>query len=38
MSVGTDQTYSFSDVVIVKTDIQSTTTPSNSASNESEPK
>lgn len=38
MSVGTDQTYSYSDVVRVRTDMQSTNTPSNSASNETEPK
>jgi hypothetical protein len=38
MSVGTDQTYSYSDVVRVRTDMQTTNTPSNSASNETEPK
>jgi len=38
MSVGTDQTYSYSDIVRVRTDMQSTNAPSNSASNETEPK
>lgn len=38
MSVGTDQTYSYSDAVRVRTDMQSTNAPSNSASNETEPK
>jgi hypothetical protein len=38
MSVGTDQTFSYSDVVRVRTEMQSTNTPSNSASNDSEPK
>jgi hypothetical protein len=36
MSVGTDQTYSYSDVVRVRTDMQSTNVPSNSANNETE--
>ncbi len=34
MSVGTDQTYTYSDVVRVRTDVQSNTPPTNSASNE----
>lgn len=34
MSVGTDQTYSYSDVVRVRTDVPNTSNPSNSASNE----
>jgi hypothetical protein len=35
MSVGTDQTYTYSDVVRVRTDVPSSNPPSNSAANES---
>ena len=36
MSVGTDQTFTYSDVVRVRTDVQSSNPPSNSASTETE--